>query len=334
MSFAVKPLPGGFGSEVLPDPKPGCSGDWVDDLLSAPAALTNAFYDNDGLLLFRGLDRIRAEPHRLVELSALFGTHVENYYQTLMRPIEVHADVHEIFIVSNGAPMNRQPPAPPSPARTDEGELPVQFPHRRGWHTDQSYRRPPPDVSLFYAVEPVAPGQGQTLYANGYSAYQSLPESLREKAAELIGLHAQPGLGFAEKFALSGEPPPDVPSHKAPQPQPVVRIHPVTRRPALYLCEAGQMDWYNGPFVDMEGGPNGAGASLLYELMSHYTHPNHVYVHEWERGDLIIYDNRSSVHCATWFDTASTRVMWRTTVRGNPGPEYHGESDSWIAPAT
>ena len=66
--------------------------------------------------------------------------------------------------------------------------------------------------------------------------------------------------------------------------------------------------------------------------MAHYTKPQFTYVHDWNRGDLVIYDNRALVHAATWFDADKhDRLMWRTTVRGNPGAEYAGEKPSWIA---
>ena len=65
--------------------------------------------------------------------------------------------------------------------------------------------------------------------------------------------------------------------------------------------------------------------------MTHYTDERFVYVHEWEQGDLIIYDNRSTVHSATWFDAQEhDRCMWRTTVWGDPGSEYAGEAMSWL----
>jgi taurine dioxygenase len=108
-------------------------------------------------------------------------------------------------------------------------------------------------------------------------------------------------------------------------------VHPVTGRKALYLCEGGQMDWLDGPLVGMEPGPHGDGARLLDELMAHLTRPEFIYVHEWDRGDLIVWDNRCLVHAATWFDAARhERLMWRTTVHGNPGVLYAGERKSWI----
>ena len=95
------------------------------------------------------------------------------------------------------------------------------------------------------------------------------------------------------------------------------------------MCESGQMDWVTGPIADMEPGPGREGAKLVYELMIHIT--QYTYTHDWDPGDLIIYDNRNLLHAPTWYEAEKyTRVMWRTTVRGNPGPEYDGEKASWI----
>jgi taurine dioxygenase len=210
----------------------------------------------------------------------------------------------------------------------------VQFPHRRGWHTDQSYRRPPPDISLFLAVQPVPHGQGQTLFADGTAAYEALPPALKARVDTLEGLHVGFSARRGRDAMLAGETPRPLAPHEQPQRQPVARVHPVTGRRALYLCEYGQMDWLEGPFVGMQPGPNGDGAALLAELMAHLTRPEFVYVHEWTPGDLVVWDNRCLVHAATWFDAENeARVMWRTTVSGNPGAAYVGERKSWIAAA-
>ena len=208
----------------------------------------------------------------------------------------------------------------------------MQFPHRRGWHTDQSYRRPPPDISLFLAVQPVPRGQGQTLFADGTAAYEALPPALKSRVDTLEGLHVGASAKRGRQAVLDGETPRPLAPHEQPQRQPVARVHPVTGRRALYLCEYGQMDWVDGPIVGMQPGPHGDGAALLAELMTHLTRPEFVYVHEWTPGDLVVWDNRCLVHAATWFDAErEARVMWRTTVSGNPGAAYAGERKSWIA---
>ena len=83
----------------------------------------------------------------------------------------------------------------------------MQYPHRRGWHTDQSYRRPPPDISLFLAVKPVARERGQTLFADGTLAYEALPPALKARVDTLEGLHAGPAPAAAAAM-LAGETPP------------------------------------------------------------------------------------------------------------------------------
>ncbi len=296
-----------------------------------PHALPEALYASHGLLLMKGMQAINDEPSLLARLSRLFGSEVENYHKTLTTTNYVHVDVPEIFIVSNIPPADRPPPARPEPPLTADGGLPVQFPHRRSWHTDQSYRRPPPDISLFYAAIPAPKGQGQTLYADGIAAYEALSASLKSRVDNLVGIHVKPGSGRAEYAVRANETPQPLGPHEQPQRQPVVRVHPVTGQRALYLCEAGQMDWIDGPFAGMQTGPDGDGAALLYEIMTHLTQPKFVYAHEWDKGDLVIYDNRTLLHAATWFDAEKhDRLMWRTTIHGNPGPEYAGEQKSWI----
>lgn len=304
--------------------------DPLDALLNAIDDVRQAMSTANGLLVVRGLDAIAQNPSVLVRLSHGFGNEVEDYRETITEPGRVHPQVPQILVVSNRAPSLKLPPARPQPARNVDGSLPVQFPQRRGWHSDQSYRRPPPDISLFYALAPVPPDQGQTLYADGVRAYEALSIEWKRRLEGLYGIHTRSGTGRTEPSVLAGEPVAPLSIHEQPQQQPVVRVHPETGQRALYLCEAGQMDWVDGPFVGMEPGPHGEGARWLYALMAHYTEPRFVYVHEWQRGDLVIYDNRCTVHAATWFDAQKhSRVMWRTTVAGRPGDEYSAEAPSW-----
>lgn len=303
----------------------------VRALEASPEVLTDALNDSQGLLLLPQMEGISDQPELLVRLSRLCGPEVEDYKQTLTREHLIHTEVPEVLVLGNRPPSNRKPPPRPDPPATDEGELPVQFPHRRGWHTDQSFRRPPPDMSLFYCVIPSLKGQGQTLFANGTAAYAALSPELKQQAQKFNGLHALLGTGRSEEAILRGDEVKTLLAHQQSQQQPLVRKHPETGVLALYLCEDEQMDWLDGPIVGMQTGPHGDGAELLYALISHYTHKDFVYAHDWDAGDLVIYDNRCLIHSATWYDEAAhDRLMWRTTVRGNPGPEYAGEARSWI----
>ncbi len=337
----VSPLPGaGFGArltDVHASFGARISTPHAHRLIEAaerdPDALPQALASAGGLLLIPGMDAMADDPALLVRLSRIFGPEVENYRQTLTSPNMVHDSVPEIFLVANTPPASRPPPARPDPVLTADGRLPVQFPHRRGWHTDQSYRRPPPDISLFLAVHPAPQGQGQTLFADGAAAYDALPPDLKAQIDTLDGIHAGRSANRFRDAVLAGLPPRPLQPHEQPQRQPVARIHPVTGRRALYLCEYGQMDWLDGPFAGMQPGPDGDGAALLHTLMAHATQPRFVYVHEWTPGDLLVWDNRCLMHAATWFDTANHRLMWRTTVSGNPGPAYAGEAKSWLTEA-
>lgn len=328
----IRPLPGAnFGGLVRLIGETGAHR-FVQAAEADPGALPRALADSGGLLLLQGLDEIAADPALLVRLSHVFGTEVEDYRRTLTPLNMVHETVPEIFIVSNIPPVSRMPPRRPDPALTEDGKLPTRFPHRRGWHTDQSYRRPPPDISLFFAVTPVSREHGQTLFADGTAAYEALPPHLKARADGLEGIHVSLSAKRGRDEVLAGTTPRPLGPHEQPQRQPLVRVHPVTGKRALYLCEFGQMDWVEGPFAGMQPGPGGDGEALLFELMSHLTRPEFIYVHEWTIGDLIVWDNRCLVHAATWFDAEKEgRLMWRTTVSGNPGAAYAGEKKSWIA---
>jgi len=323
------PLPGAsFGGRLRHD---GDAPALIAAAERTPDALPRLLAESHGLLLIPGMTAMATAPELLVRLSRLFGPEVENYRATMMTPTAIHATVPEILVVSNGPPVNRDPPPQPDPPLTADGRLPTQFPHRRGWHTDQSYRRPPPDISLFLAVNPVPPGEGQTLFADCGGAYDALPPALKARVEGLEGIHVGLNAGRSRADMLAGTTPRALAARERPQRQPVARIHPVTGRRALYLCEYRQMDWFEGPFVGLEPGPHGDGAALLETLMRHLTRPEFIYAHDWTGGDLLVWDNRCLLHTATWFDTATqTRLMWRTTVSGNPGPAYDGEAKSWI----
>ncbi len=305
----------------------------LDTIARRRDALLDAFYAARGLMLIRGLGWIRARPAALVEISRLFGAEVEDYRQTLTGSRFFHDSVAEILVLSNRPPCNHPPP-PRSGRDGDDGELRVSFPHQVNWHTDQSYRRPPPDVSLLLALDVPPRDQGQTLYADCSAAYAALDSDLQRRLETLEGIHAPSWIGRSRAAVEAGEAPLELLPHQLPQRHPLVRRHPVTGEPALYICEEKQMDYVDGPVVGLGPGPDGDGARLIRELLAHATRPEFVYVHEWAPGDLLIGDNRNLLHCATWYDAARyDRLMWRTTVMGNPGPEYAGEAKSWIPPA-
>lgn len=310
------------------------SGD-IDTILGICAtnaeAIRQGMYSAGGLLVIKGLQRIRQQPQALIELSRIFGPEVENYHQTLTSARFFHDSIPEILILSNDPPCNHPPPPRTGYGGVKQTEMPVQFPHQINWHTDQSYRRPPPDITLLLALKLPPRDQGRTLYADCTAAFAALHPEQQQRLGSLQGIHAPSWIGRSREAVEKGEPVLDLLPHQLPQCQPLVRRHPVTGELSLYICEEKQLDYVDGPVLGMEAGPNGEGAALISELLAHATQQRFVYAHEWEVGDLLIGDNRNLLHCATWYDAERySRLMWRTTVMGNPGEEYRGEEKSWI----
>jgi alpha-ketoglutarate-dependent 2,4-dichlorophenoxyacetate dioxygenase len=163
----------------------------------------------------------------------------------------------------------------------------------RLWHTDASFQDPPGRYSMLSAK--VVPALGaDTEYADMRAAYDALPE---EETARLEGLrvhhsiaHSRQTLGFefsaTEEDALRGA------IH------PLVRTIPRSKRRSLYLASHASriVDW-----------PVPEGRLLLRDLIEHATQPRFVYRHHWRVGDLVIWDNRATMHRATPFDDARYR---------------------------
>lgn len=326
-AFTTSPLPNApFGQRLTCGDHPVSS----DELLRAGLNCQELLNAANGLLVIPDLADIADKPETFLEISRNFGTEVENVRETLTAERFFHDTVPEVMVLSNTPPCAHPPPPRSIPPHHDDGSLVVSYPHQKNWHTDQSYRRPPPDITLLYAITTPPPDQGQTLFADCTAAYAALPADVQSRIEGLDGIHAMSWIGRRKQDVLDGVVPQDLLPHQRPQPQPLVRIHPDTGRPSLYLCDSGQMDFVEGPIAGLEPGPGGEGAQLIDMLMRHVTQPKFVYAHAWNPGDLVIGDNRCLLHAATWYDAdVHTRLLWRTTVRGNPGIEYLGEARSW-----
>ena len=234
----------------------------------------------------------------------------------------------EILVLSNQPPCSHPPPPK---ADLIDGKLPTQFPYQKNWHTDQSYRRPPPDISLLYAITLPPQEQGQTFYCDCTAALRELDSKTRDLIDGRYGIHSPSWIGRSREAVRNGEQPVSLLPHQLPQKHPLIRYHPVSGKPALYICEEKQMDYIDGPVSGLTSGHVGEGAQLIHRLLKHATQDKFVYVHQWQPGDLVIADNRNLLHCASWYDADRyPRLMWRTTVSGNPGKEYAGEAKSWI----
>jgi alpha-ketoglutarate-dependent 2,4-dichlorophenoxyacetate dioxygenase len=176
----------------------------------------------------------------------------------------------------------------------------------RLWHTDGSFRRIPAALSMLYAHRVPGPsprGNGETEFADMRAAYDALDEQRKEEIADLVALHdiawSRGQLGFSE--LLFGEK-----QVLPPVPQRVVRTHPGSERKVLYVAAHAS---------EIVGWPVPEGRLLLRELIEHATQREFVYRHDWRQGDLVIWDNRATMHRGRGFDETRIRDLRRVTTR-------------------
>ncbi len=188
------------------------------------------------------------------------------------------------------------------------------------WHSDLSYMREPSLGSLLYALDVPETG-GDTEWACMYRAYGLLPDGLKRRVEGLNAVHQfdqneNPRLGpppgmtreqlkgsiWQKKTAAEKARTPDAV-------HPIVRTHPATGRKALFVNRRFTVR------IDEMGADEGE--SLLLELFDYCERPDNVYRHRWKRGELVLWDNRCTIHLACGgVPDSQLRTMQRTTVRG------------------
>jgi alpha-ketoglutarate-dependent taurine dioxygenase len=175
------------------------------------------------------------------------------------------------------------------------------------WHTDSSYRAVPCMGAFLHGIEVSRTG-GETQFTNMYKVYEALPEALKR---QVQGRKARHNFGHLHTLA---ELKPLTEEEKAAMPpvwQPMVRKHPVTGRQSLYISPI-----YND---EVEGMTAEAARQLLDELTEFAAQPRFVYRHRWDPDDVVLWDNRCTMHQVTPHDPQERRVMHRTTIVGT-GP--------------
>ena len=247
------------------------------------AALRSAF-DRHRVLVLRGQ---RLSPQAHIAFSRHFGEleiHVLDEY---------HKDRHpEIFELSNIGPDGK-----PNAVHPDRGTL--------FWHTDASWQLKPALATLLYAEQAPAEG-GHTLFADMIGAHEALGAAERERFAGLRVLH---DLNVSRLKAGYPEMTPAQREKRPPVEQPLVRVHPPSGRRAIFLGSHGQA---------IVGLPDLESRGLIERIMNHCTEPRFVHEHVWRAGDLVMWDNRATVHRGTEYDTATEpRVVRRTVVMGD-----------------
>lgn len=248
----------------------------------AADALRRALLDNL-VLCIRGQS---LAPPAYLEAMRAFGKPM-----TQTRIASRHGDIPEITVLSS---EDRD--------ELGDGKRIVVGAH---WHSDDSYKRVPCSLTMLYGAE-VPPTGGDTQFTNMYAAYDDLSPAMKARIADLKVVHKYDSSRKGTRVAtLRADESAELPDAI----HPIVRTHPETGRKALYL-NPNRME----RIVGLERAESDR---LLDELTAHATQPRYQYRHKWRKGDVLIWDNRCTMHKANAdYPEGSRRFMHRIIVEG------------------
>ncbi|HEY2611032.1 MAG TPA: TauD/TfdA family dioxygenase [Reyranella sp.] len=257
--------------------------------------LSNAEFDQihrtfleKGILLFRDQE-ITREQH--IAFSRRFGELDD--HDSL--PRDRHPDYPELLLVTNIPKENGQP--------SDSKYTGQQ------WHSDLSFTPVPSLGSLLRGIT-IPPVGGDTMFTNMYRAYDTLSDGMKKLLEGLHAIHT----GSRKIVDLSSDRATEQKKLNPPIAQPVVRVHPETGRKALYIgdkvsCFVGMTEEESRPLIEY--------------LVKHATRPQFVYRHQWRANDIVLWDNRCTMHIALGdYEDGEIRHLERTTVKGTPSGYY------------
>ena len=235
------------------------------------------------VLVFR---RQALSERELADFSALFGP-----LERVVRTEWASPVVPEVGLISNLKDAQAQPIG-----GLGDGEL--------QWHSDQSYIMNPATGAALYGVE-LPPERGTTSWVDLAAAYAGLPDRLKRLVDGRQGVFS-----YVKRLAgyqgvdrvISSEAKRKTP----PVLHPLVHTQPATGRKALYLDSTTT--------IGVAGMDEASGSALLDEIYGFATRPEFVYRHEWQVGDVVMWDNGSTMHRREPFDPAARRLMKRTTI--------------------
>jgi taurine dioxygenase len=176
------------------------------------------------------------------------------------------------------------------------------------WHTDMSYIPDPPKASMLYALE-VPPAGGNTGFVNMYAVYESLPSALQRRIEGLSLKHD--GTYNSGGYVRQGVEAVDDPVRSPGEVHPLVCTHPESKRRVLYLGRRRNAYITGLPLAESE--------ALLDELWRYVT-DDLTWYNEWRVGDLVMWDNRCTMHRRDPFDAGERRIMHRTQIKGEARP--------------
>lgn len=263
----------------------------LDASLSEPIKdlIRFAWYEHQ-VLLFR--NQIHLTTKRLVDFSKMFG----------------ELDAAPITARNNGKPFIAELPQITAISNIEEQGKPIGGLGygEAEWHTDMSYNDVPPSASVLFSIE-IPPVGGDTYFTSMYAAYDALPRDLRERVPSLQCVHdaSRNSAGELRKgFKDISDPRETVGAW-----HPLVRTHPVTRKHALYLGRR------KGAYI--KGLSLEESEALLDVLWQHATSPAFTWTQKWIVGDVLIWDNRCTMHRRDSFDPNHRRLLHRTQIAGD-----------------
>jgi taurine dioxygenase len=169
------------------------------------------------------------------------------------------------------------------------------------FHTDQCHQERPAMASMLYSLEVPRTG-GNTLFANAYLAYETLPQQTKDRIEGRKALNAYDYDNASTRRGTKLRE--GVPSYW----HPIVRTHPATGRKALYVNRLMT--------VAIEGLPDTESEALLNLLFDHQEQPRFIYEHVWRPNDVLLWDNRCTLHARTDFSADERRLMRRVAIMG------------------
>jgi taurine dioxygenase len=268
----------------------GCEVSGIDLRKPVPpadaAAVYRAWLDH-GVLLFRDQ---QLEQEDLIRVTGIFGEFAPLGRPKHTLPSGFSKILPNIMLISNIRENGETIGALP------DGEM--------LFHHDTIHRDEPHKATLLYSVEIPTYG-GDTLFASGTAAYDTLDPAMKQKLDGLraVNYYVYNSVKRDDKQAV------DASSQAV---HPVARTHEETKRKALYVNRLMS--------VRIEGMEEAESDALLNFLFDHSEKPEFVYTHVWRKGDLIVWDNRCSSHARTDFPADQRRLLLRTTVKGTCKP--------------
>jgi taurine dioxygenase len=255
----------------------------LDD--DARAAVYKAFLDYR-IVAIRGQDGLDTDD--VLAASRILGARLEPHLFSRYH----HPEEPLILVLSN-----RKDDAGGEKGLKDAGSF---------WHSDVSYKEVPAKATLLYALEVPDEG-GDTLFCDMVAAYEGLPDAMKRRLDGMTAIHNY--AHTPREIFRSGEvkPPPDC-EH------PVIRTNPETGLKAIYINPS-----YT---VRINGLPDDESEALKAEIFAHCRRDEYCMRYKWRAGDVVAWDNASSMHAATTdkLDPSRHRTLWRTIISGEGRP--------------